>query len=82
MDTIGVGDLLDTESERRLHTSDAPDACHEPEQFKIIERSHDALFATPRQMGEALHRGENFAVLLREIRHMKLHCSGQWAVGA
>src|SRR5262245_43725910 len=30
--------MLDAEAERRLHAPDAPDACYEPEEFKIIRR--------------------------------------------
>jgi hypothetical protein len=50
MHPVGVGDLHDLEAERRLYAFDAPDACHEPEAFEVIERRHDRLLAAHRQM--------------------------------
>jgi hypothetical protein len=64
MHAVGVGDLHDAEAERRLHGTGAPDACHEPEPFEVIERRHHRLIAAPRKMGEPFERWKHPFVFL------------------
>src|SRR5262249_24662283 len=72
MHAIGVGDLHDLEAEQCLHAPDAPDACHKPEEFKIIECGYHGLLATTRQVGEPFEAGKDAPTFLGQIdQHLK-----------